>query len=797
MVILAVASTASLIMNQGGRLGTEAGPQVGVNGQIAHSSITITGDSGFTPANGVTGGSGTASDPYIISGWSITSTAEDSLTISNTRSFFVVRNVTLNGGFQGIVFTNVTNGRLENSQSYQYETTAIRVISSTNVALVGDEGSAGGCGPNEGCGGSGIWVDSSSNILVSGNSLPGTQGDNIAITRSKNVTVIGNSIAGATYHGMRVSGSSNITISKNSFSRSGLAIDGLGPGASYKITSDNLVNGKPLYYYHDCSGGLTIDRVAVGQLIISNCSDVQLSNLSVTGTDVGITMVHVQRALIENVNASSDKFGGLLVSGSFGITIENGDFSLTPFSFGFLYPLQWGILIQQSNSTTVSGSRFYSDSISLEMDGSLTATVDGNSFSSDYTNVCLSSSTDIHIYHNNFSPQQGYYCTSDTEPGHFWDNGYPSGGNYWSNYAGVDKCSGPLQSMCTGGDGIGDTPYNVTGGVYKDNYPLMRPFVASPIVSVVIGTDGNIYSSVSRPDGSWNSWRSLSGSTPSTPVLCRSGPDRVDLIVRGVNNGVYHKSFVNGVWSSWESLEGLTLDTPACAVLSGSLFVAVRGLDNSTYYNLMNLQSGSWTGWISLGGATPSSPAPVATPSRNRLDLLVRGMDNAVYHKSLVNGLWSPTWKSLGGIVFASPVATSDGSTLHLVVSGAANSLWYNSLSFSSDAWSGWFNLSGSTSSAPSLVATPGLNRVDIVVRGLNNGIYHKSLINGVWSTTWDTVNGLTLNAPAATGDGSNLRILVVATDGSLVSNLLPLTSATWVGWTSLNGSTKLSPALA
>ncbi len=52
-----------------------------------------------------------------------------------------------------------------------------------------------------------------------------------------------------------------------------------------------------------------------------------------------------------------------------------------------------------------------------------------------------------------------------------WDDGYPTGGNYWSDYSGVDNYSGPDQDI-PGSDGIGDTPYNI-GGNY-DNYPLME-----------------------------------------------------------------------------------------------------------------------------------------------------------------------------------------------------------------------------------------------------------------------------------------------------------------------------------
>ena len=57
---------------------------------------------------------------------------------------------------------------------------------------------------------------------------------------------------------------------------------------------------------------------------------------------------------------------------------------------------------------------------------------------------------------------------------HTWDDGYPSGGNYWSDYIGVDTKRGPNQDML-GSDGIGDTPY-VIDASNRDNYPLMKSY---------------------------------------------------------------------------------------------------------------------------------------------------------------------------------------------------------------------------------------------------------------------------------------------------------------------------------
>ena len=82
------------------------------------------------------------------------------------------------------------------------------------------------------------------------------------------------------------------------------------------------------------------------------------------------------------------------------------------------------------------------------------------------------------IYHNNIinNTQQTYLMFSPTN--NTWDNGYTSGGNYWSDYTGVDIYSGSYQNA-TGSDGIGDTPYIIDAD-NVDHYPLMNPYGAPP-----------------------------------------------------------------------------------------------------------------------------------------------------------------------------------------------------------------------------------------------------------------------------------------------------------------------------
>lgn len=153
-----------------------------------------------------------------------------------------------------------------------------------------------------------------------------------------------------------------------------------------------------------------------------------------------------------------------------------------------------GLLLAYTNYSTITGNSVLDNWFGVWMHCSLNNTVTGNSLIDNLIGLSLFGSFDNRIHHNAFISNMLYPVTSSVSE-NLWNDSYPSGGNYWSNYADTDLYGGSHQNE-TGSDGIGDTPYRVWGGIF-DYYPLMKPAFWWNFADVNYDLKVNIYDAVS------------------------------------------------------------------------------------------------------------------------------------------------------------------------------------------------------------------------------------------------------------------------------------------------------------
>ena len=179
MMVLALASLTALMSQP-----RDAGAYT------SHAPIRILSNGDFTAANGVVGGSGTASDPYVIEGWEIAPTASPGIDIRNTERFFVIRNVYVHGapfGYAGIWLGLLSNGRVEDSLFTDSWAGAFGSYV-TNVTFARNN-AAGNF--------DGFGVQYSTNVsFLSNNASYNAIGAGIGMTESTEVNIVGNVLVG-------------------------------------------------------------------------------------------------------------------------------------------------------------------------------------------------------------------------------------------------------------------------------------------------------------------------------------------------------------------------------------------------------------------------------------------------------------------------------------------------------------------------------------------------------------------------------------------------------------------------
>lgn len=431
-------------------------------GHVLRDSIQIYGDDGFTASNGVVGGRGTASDPYVIKGWDIQTRLDIGIKVARTTAWFTIVDCEVGSGDQptnqfSIFLDSVSNCKISHVSAGNCQV-AMMLSEVADVAIEYCEFTyarngvyvSGATGPVAINHNTFIGIhqsidvdDAVAGIEVRGNKVV-TDDDSqiegsIHIYRSVGGIVSGNVLDRS--WGLSIGYSTGLVVENNILVDCSIFI--WGDSAYYytsnKITTSNKVNGRPVLQLSDVRDKV-VDCSFYGEVIGANLLRVSLRNFVKTG-DVNQWLVGMWIGFSSQVTISSCSFSQMLN----GLAIVNSSFVSLRDS-----RLSDGTIIFASNvnSLEIVGNSFYNGS-----------------------GLQLFAVSNCYVYHNNIYGAYGDFLNVYDNSGslHF-DNGYPDGGNYWSEIPGRDSNS----------DGISDVPViiptNSIDWSYNDSYPLMSPF---------------------------------------------------------------------------------------------------------------------------------------------------------------------------------------------------------------------------------------------------------------------------------------------------------------------------------
>jgi parallel beta-helix repeat protein len=255
--------------------------------------------------------------------------------------------------------------------------------------------------------------------------------------------------------------------------------DGSGTDIAPWIIENYDINGSS--YGYCIYVGNTTDYFTVQNCYLHHANDVGSNPYF---CDSGMILYNVQNGIVVDNTISSNRVSGVYLESSAFNVFDGNAVSSNMYGYNLysstinsmnhddLFLNSYGVWLYFSDGNKVACCNISSSgSEGIWIGWSNSNSIAENNIADNPYGVTLEASLNNNIRHNNF-----FNCPNPPSgaTGNIWDEGYPSGGNYWSDYVGIDICFGSNQSM-PGSDGIGDTPYALNGET-NDNYPLMSPY---------------------------------------------------------------------------------------------------------------------------------------------------------------------------------------------------------------------------------------------------------------------------------------------------------------------------------
>lgn len=207
--------------------------------------------------------------------------------------------------------------------------------------------------------------------------------------------------------------------------------------------------------------------IIVNKTVVIVGEKVESTIVDGNGTERGIFLVRSDGVMIKNLTMRNTiEHGFVEVAGVHLFNVRNAEISNCKIENCMV-----GVLLKNSSESIISRNAFLNNRWAgiVIRDNSTSNLFVGNTISTNNIGLRVAdrSCKGNRVYHNNFV--DNLKQVELLAIGGTWHNGYPSGGNYWSDYTGVDKFRGSSQDEF-GSDGIGDESYRKL-----DEYPFMGP----------------------------------------------------------------------------------------------------------------------------------------------------------------------------------------------------------------------------------------------------------------------------------------------------------------------------------
>ncbi len=267
-----------------------------------------------------------------------------------------------------------------------------------------------------------------------------------------NNTIIDNSAFNNNLWGIQLLGQHN-NVSGNKMKNCGIDVGIAQWRSTCFVDTSNTVNEKPVYFYNNEIGLNSNNFSNAGQVLLYNCNNSLISNLDVSNTTIGISLVSCNNNTISGNIANNNLVFGLIFNGdnntiTGNIMNNNKDSGL---NFG-------GNNNQLIGNMMCSNNRYgiypmYNCDFNLFLENNISKNGE--------TGISLIPNCNDNLFYRNIFSGNGLNA-EDRGFNNKWDNGII--GNYWGDYNGTDLND----------DGIGDSPYNISGAANsQDNFPII------------------------------------------------------------------------------------------------------------------------------------------------------------------------------------------------------------------------------------------------------------------------------------------------------------------------------------